>query len=102
MGFISSIKNFCFVAIRVWKYRLLSDCNRVSGNPNRYHPLLLKGAGRISFGRDVQIGVVASPHYYSHYSFMEARLENSEIYIGNNVAINNNFSAVAFSKNTHC
>ena len=94
------VYNFIFVALRVWKYQFLSDCKNSIGKPNCFHPLLLKGNGTISFGKNVQIGVVSSPYYYSHYSFLEARNESSSIQIGNNVSINNAFSAVAFSKIT--
>ena len=100
MGIFSGIKYFWFVTLRIAKYRLLSDCHRITGEPNRYHPLLLKGKGRIHFGDNVQIGVISSPHFYSHYTYLEARERDSEIYIGNHVALNNNFSAVAFSKIT--
>lgn len=92
------LKYFLFVKLRIWKFKLLSDCSRVTGKPNLYLPLLLKGKGRISFGENVQIGVVASPNFYSHYTYLEARNTESEITIGNNVAINNAFSVVAFSK----
>jgi galactoside O-acetyltransferase len=92
------VYNFIFVTLRIWKYRLLSDCKNSIGKPNCFHPLLLKGKGTISFGRNVQIGVISSPNYYSHYTFLEARNETSSIQIGNNVSINNAFSAVAFSK----
>jgi len=98
MGIISKIRQFCFVALRIKKYEILSDCKRVSGKPIKYHPLLLKGKGKISFGRNVQIGVVASPYFYSHYTYLEAREEWSEIIIGDNVAINNAFSIACFSK----
>lgn len=98
MGFFYKIKFFVFVTLRIWKYKFISDCNRVSGKPNLFHPLLLKGKGKISFGDNVQIGVVASPHFYSHYTYLEARNSDSEISIGDNVAINNAFSTVAFSK----
>jgi galactoside O-acetyltransferase len=94
------VYNFIFVTLRIWKYRLLSNCKKCMGKPNSFHPLLLKGKGTISFGKNVQIGVVASPNYYSHYTFLEARNESSSIQIGNNVSINNAFSAVAFSKIT--
>lgn len=97
---MGGIASFFFVTLKIWKYRLLSDCSRVSGKPNLYVPLLLKGKGRISFGKNVQIGVAASPNFYSHYTYLEARNQESEIYIGNNVAINNAFSIVAFSKVT--
>lgn len=98
MGFITYIKNFCFVSLRIWKYKLLSNCSTVIGKPKLFHPLLLKGQGKISFGTNVQIGVVNSPFYYSHYSYLEVRNNESFIEIGNNTSINNAFSAVAFSK----
>ena len=98
MGIISKLKQFCFVALRIKKYEMLSDCVRVSGKPIKYHPLLLKGKGTISFGKNVQIGVVSSPGFYSHYTYLEARNESSEIIIGHNVAINNAFSIECSSK----
>lgn len=94
------INFFFFVTLRIWKYQLLSDCKWVTGKPMLFHPLLLKGKGKISFGKNVQIGVIASPNFYSHYTYLEARNSESEISIGNNVSINNVFSAVAFSKIT--
>ncbi|MFN3969597.1 acyltransferase [Flavobacterium sp.] len=100
MGILTNLKTFIFVTFRVWKYQWLSDCRKVSGSPKLFHPLLLKGKGKISFGQNVQIGVINSPNYYSHYTYLEARNSDSEIHIGNNVSINNNFSAVAFSKIT--
>jgi maltose O-acetyltransferase len=60
----------------------------------------LKGKGKISFGKNVQIGVIASPNFYSHYTYLEARNPESQIIIGDNVSINNAFSAEAFSKIT--
>lgn len=98
MGIFTKIKRFCFVSLRIWKYKILSNCERVEGKPNLYHPLLLKGKGKISLGTDVQIGVVNSPNFYSHYSYLEARNPDSEILIGNGVSVNNAFSAIAFSK----
>lgn len=95
-----SIRNFFFVSFRILKYKWLSNCSAVSGKPKLFHPLLLQGRGKISFGSNVQIGVTASPNFYSHYSYLEARNAESEISIGNNVSINNAFSAVAFSKIT--
>lgn len=91
-------KHFIFVTLRVWKYQFLSNCSKVIGSPKRFHPLFLKGKGTISFGENVQIGVVDSPNFFSHYSYLEARNETSSIEIGDSVTINNAFSAVAFSK----
>jgi acetyltransferase-like isoleucine patch superfamily enzyme len=98
MGLFNKIKQLLFVELRILKFKILSDCKKGIGKPKLYHPLLLKGKGTIEFGEKVQIGVIASPNYYSHYTYLEARNENSRIEIGENVSINNAFSAVAFSK----
>lgn len=98
MVIINKIKQFCCITLRIEKYKLLSDCKKVSGKPNLYHPLLLKGKGHIFFGNNVQMGVISAPNYYSHYSYFEVCNENSEIHIGNNVAISNAFSIECFSK----
>ena len=100
MEVFNKINFFFFVTLRIWKYKWLSDCKRVTGKPNLFHPLLLKGKGKISFGKNVQIGVVASPNFYSLYTYLEVRNSDSEINIGDNVSINNAFSAEAFSKIT--
>ena len=100
MRFLNTVTFFIFCIPRLWKYKFLSDCNQVFGKAKLFHPLLLKGRGRISFGQHVQIGVTASPHFYSHYAYLEARNLDSEICIGDYVSINNAFSAVAFSKIT--
>lgn len=98
MGLFNKIKQLLFVELRILKFKILSDCKKTIGKPKLYHPLLLKGKGTIEFGEKVQIGVIASPNYYSHYTYLEARNENSRIEIGANVSINNAFSAIAFSK----
>jgi galactoside O-acetyltransferase len=100
MNVFAKIKQLIFVRFRIWKYKVLSDCKNVNGKPMLFHPLLMKGNGTIHFGENVQIGVIASPNFYSHYSYLEARNVESSISIGDNVAINNNFSAIAFSKIT--
>ena len=89
-----------FVTMRIWKYKILSNCSNVIGKPLLYHPILLKGKGKIIFGKNVQMGVIASPNFYSHYAYLEARKSDSVISIGDNVTINNAFSAVAFQNIT--
>lgn len=89
---------FFFVTLRIWKFQWLSDCSRVTGKPKLYQPIICKGKGKIQFGKNIQIGVTASRNFYSHYAYLEARYQDSEISIGNNVSINNAFSAEAFSK----
>lgn len=97
---MNRIRQFLFVTLRVWKYRWLSDCRSVAGRPTCYHPLLLKGKGYIAFGQDVQVGVIASSEYYSHYAYLEARHPDARIEIGNRVALNNAFTAIAFDRIT--
>lgn len=97
MGIATRFKKILFVDFRIFKYKILSECRNVKGKANIFHPLLLKGKGQIEFGENVQIGVISSPNYFSHYSYIEARHADSKVIIGNNVAINNAFSAIAFS-----
>jgi maltose O-acetyltransferase len=92
------LKQFFFVTIRIKKYNFLSDCKKISGKPKLFHPVLMKGKGSIVFGENVQIGVISSPNYYSHYCYFEARNEDSQISIGNNVAISNAFTIECNSK----
>ena len=87
------MKKLLFVKLRILKYKLLSTCKRVIGMPKLHHPLLLNGLGTIQFGSNVQIGVITSPSFFTSYAYIEARNINSSVIIGNNVAINNNFSA---------
>lgn len=95
---IQKIKDIFFIKLRILKYKWLSKCRNTIGKPKLYHPLLMEGNGLIEFGTNVQIGVKSSPNFYSHYSYLEVKFSESKIKIGNNVSINNNFSAVSFSK----
>jgi galactoside O-acetyltransferase len=98
MGIISKIKQNLFCTLRIKKYQILSDCKSVSGKPILFHPLLIIGKGKVVFGKNVQMGVVSAPDFYSHYSFFEVRNKESEIYIGDNVSISNSFSVECSSK----
>lgn len=99
MGIITKIKQFCFVTLRIIKYKILSDCKRVSGKPYLYFPLLLKGNGSVQFGENFQNGVVASSNYYSNYNYIYAE-EESEVIIGDNVVFSNGVSIYAKKKVT--
>jgi maltose O-acetyltransferase len=98
MSFTAKLKHFFFVWTRIRKYRLLSDCRRVSGQPTLYFPLLLNGKGRISFGKNVQNGVVAAHHYYSSYNYIFSMGPDSEVSIGDNVVLANGASIQAAGK----
>ena len=100
MSFSEKIKQLLFVKARIWKYRFLSDCKNVHGKPSLHFPLLLNGKGKISFGENVQNGVIAAHHYYSSYNYFLAMDPGSEINIGNNVIIANGATIQAVSNIT--
>jgi acetyltransferase-like isoleucine patch superfamily enzyme len=75
---------------RIWKYRALSDCARVSGQPVVLQPVLLLGEGAISFGNDVEFGWPRSTEFYSGYCHVEASAPGSSIEFGDGVQVNNN------------
>ncbi|WP_139958419.1 acyltransferase [Flavicella sediminum] len=93
------LKNFFFVQLRILKYNYLSTCKKILGKPLVFHPVLCNGYGSISFEKNVQLGVVKSPNFYSHYSYFEAREKEATIVIGKNTAINNNASFIAEKTN---
>jgi acetyltransferase-like isoleucine patch superfamily enzyme len=75
---------------RIWKYRALSDCTRVSGRPVVLQPVLLLGKGAISFGRNVEFGWPRSTQFYNGYCHVEASTPESSIEFGDGVQVNNN------------
>jgi len=75
---------------RVLKYRLLSDCRRVSGTPIRHQPVLLLGPGTILIGKGVEFGWPTSRLFHTGYCHVEASNAGAAIEIGDGVEINNN------------
>lgn len=69
---------------------LLSDCAMIQGFPIRNQACLLLGLGKITFGKNVNLGVWPSPFFLSGYIHLEARSRFSTVSLGNNVWINNN------------
>lgn len=98
MRIIKKIVRILFFHLRIWKYKALSDCERIVGVPKLYMPLLLSGKGKISFGDNVQIGVTAAHYTYSSYNYILAFGENSEVSVGNNVVMANGASIQSASK----
>ncbi|WP_416443390.1 acyltransferase [Leeuwenhoekiella sp. A16] len=84
---------------RIFKYRCLSEKISVKGDFICHQPILFKGKGRIEIGNRVEVGIYNSPNFYNTYAYLEARTEDSAIFFGNNIHINNNFSAIAFKAN---
>lgn len=79
---------------RVWKYKILSNCDNITGIPSRLQPVLMVGKGKIIFGKNVQFGFAPSPLYYDGICYLEVRNENSQIVFGNNVIANNGFKVI--------
>ncbi len=86
---------------RVWKYKLLSTNTSVEGKPRLHQPAQLNGEGTIRFRESVHLGVINSPQFFNTYAYIEARKVGSEIVFGKNVAINNNFCAIANESTIH-
>jgi maltose O-acetyltransferase len=85
----------CFKLPRIKKYKFLSTCKNISGEPILNQPLQANGNGSISFGKNVMIGYDPSPFLYSTYCYIEARNTNSNITIHDNTFINNNCAFIA-------
>lgn len=82
---------YLFQYPRILKYKLLSSCQNIVGKPKYNQPVQLLGGGTIMFGKNVNLGVTPSPHFYSGYGYIDARKSHSKIIIGDDVWINNNF-----------
>ncbi len=92
---------FCskiLIKLRILKFKCLSDSGIVLGKPELFQPLLVRGKGKIHFGNQVQIGVLGSPLFYSHYAYIEARNPKTKIIIGDSVSISNGFSIEALEE----
>jgi acetyltransferase-like isoleucine patch superfamily enzyme len=74
---------------RIWKYRWLSTCRRVSGSPVVWQPLLLLGPGRIVLGDEVEFGWPTSGGFHSGYCHVEASNADAVVELGDGVQVNN-------------
>lgn len=82
-------------ALRRIKYIFFSNNRNVEGKYFAHQPVLCNGKGKLVFGFNVNFGVVNSPFFYNSYTYLEARNKDAVICFGNNVHINNNFSAIS-------
>lgn len=76
--------------LRIWKYRALSNCRNVSGDPRILQPVLFLGEGSIAIGEQVEFGWPTSALFHCGYSHIEAATPQSRIEIGDGVQLNNN------------
>ncbi|MCG2419600.1 acyltransferase [Aequorivita sp. F47161] len=77
------------------KYNFLSTNRNIKGNYKAHQPIVCNGSGKISFGQNVNFGVINSPSFYNTYAYLEARGKEANISFGDNVNINNGFSIIA-------
>jgi galactoside O-acetyltransferase len=84
-----------FFLCRKLTYSFFSNCRNISGNYKAVQPVVLRGNGKINFGSGVSFGIMNSPHYFNSYAYLEARSKEAVITIGDNVLINNAFSATS-------
>ena len=75
---------------RVWKYRALSTCRRVTGTPVALQPVLFVGPGEVVLGDHVQFGWKTSPLFYAGYCHVEVSNPGARIVFGDRVEFNNN------------
>ncbi|MEZ4853410.1 acyltransferase [Flavobacterium sp.] len=98
MNIISKIQNFFFIRLRIIKYQFLSKNKTTGSKLILTYPVLFSGKGKIVIKDKIKFGYSQSPHFFNTYGYIEARTQNSEIVIGKNVVINNNFSIVALNR----
>jgi acetyltransferase-like isoleucine patch superfamily enzyme len=95
---IQKLRKICsqaYVKLRIWKYNLLSDIYKTEGNPILIQPVLMVGKGKIKFGQNIVLGTNYSPGFYSTYIHLEARTQESFIYIDDEVWTNNNLCIIS-------
>ena len=75
---------------RIWKYRALSSCTRLSGRPVTLQPVMFLGPGAIVLGEGVQFGWKRSPFFYTGYCHVEAGTLDARVEVGDRTEFNNN------------
>ena len=81
--------------LRKHYYRILSEQKAIPRGLVRSQPVIINGKGHIKVMGTSYIGYNPSPGFYDGVGYLEARYEDAEICIGDNVYINNCFSAIA-------
>lgn len=81
-----------------WRVFLYSILSNIKIDAHKLQPVLANGKGDIQIGSNVTFGVRESPYYYSGYSYLDARKEESYIEIGDNCWINNNAIIISDGK----
>jgi maltose O-acetyltransferase len=75
--------------LRIAWYRRQWTCADVVGLPRLVVPVMLAGAGRVSFESEVTIGWERSPGFLAGYTYIEARHSDSTVEVGEHTHLNN-------------
>lgn len=67
---------------RILKYKILSNCKNIVGKPIYNQPTQLLEKGYISFGKNVNLGVVTSPFFYNGYGYIVTKSIPSNVIAG--------------------
>lgn len=92
---IKNVISKFYLTYRKALYSSFSNNKNVLGSYVAFQPVVLRGKGEISFGKEINIGVINSPLFYNTYAYIESRTKGAKITFGNNVNINNSFSIVS-------
>ena len=76
-------------------YARFTNNKRIVGHFTGHQPVVIRGQGEVSFGKDVSFGVINAPQFYNTYAYIEARTSNSELIFGDHVHVNNAFSIIS-------
>lgn len=89
-----------FIKVKKMFYKnIISDNKPQFGKKVKIkQPTLFLGGGKIFLKNRCQIGYFPSAYFFSTYSHLETRGENSSITIGENTVINNNANIIAAEK----
>lgn len=91
---LTRITRHFYAVLRRVQYSLLSNA-LVKGKPIKAAPLLAQGKGLVSFGKNVRIGWMTGKAFWNTYVFCEARESSSQIIVGDDTWIGNDFTAVS-------
>lgn len=88
-----------YLKLKILIYKKNFSNNKLELYPLIVQPTIFMGMGKIIFNKNTQIGYDYSKSLYSGSSYIEARTNNSKIYIGENTIINNSATIVAEKAN---
>ncbi|MEO6346465.1 MAG: acyltransferase [Aquaticitalea sp.] len=92
---IRGIVSDFITTFRKFLYFFHSNNGHINGSYKCYQPVVLRGQGQIHFGKKVCFGILNSPFRHTSYAYIEARQKNSSIVFGDNINVNNGFTAIS-------